>query len=83
MPVSAIAEHEPAPSFWQKDACTEQTSPIAPDSISRRISAIAGKKRLHTPWRKKRLRERASSSTRAASSTEDAIDFSQSTARPF
>ena len=33
-PVSSVAEHEPAPSFWQKEACAEIAVPIAPLSIT-------------------------------------------------
>eukprot|EP00962_Isochrysis_galbana_P047854 scaffold19757_cov113-Isochrysis_galbana.AAC.7 len=77
-----MAEHEPAPSAWQKDACAEQTVPMAPESMAWRIARMAGKKRDHTPCRKKRPRSRARLRTRLASSAVGAMLFSQSTCLP-
>ena len=67
MPVSASAEHEPAPSSCPNEHVAERTSPMTPPQSSR-SAAIAGKWRDHTPCRKKRRFSAASASTRSASS---------------
>mmetsp|Transcript_5117 Transcript_5117/g.15597 ORF Transcript_5117/g.15597 Transcript_5117/m.15597 type:complete len:223 (+) Transcript_5117:561-1229(+) len=82
MPVSSVAEAHPAPSFCPKEACAASTSPISPDRSVSRIAAIAGKKRLHTPCRKKRSPATAASTTRCASVADGAMAFSQRTWRP-
>ena len=82
MPVSNSAEHEPAPSSWQKLARADRTWPMSPLAIMCRIFCMAGKKRDQTPWTNSRFCDAASSSTSRAASALGAMLFSHRTALP-